>query len=163
MRTSKRAETERESILERTLVIIKPDSVQRSLIGEIIGRLERRGLRIVALKMMKMSEKLAEVHYAEHKNKDFYASLIRHITSGPVVAMVLEGEGAIEMVRHMIGSTNPAEAQPGTIRGDLGIMTRQNLVHASDSPESAATEIPRFFSPEEVVSSPRDVDRWIFG
>ena len=162
MIASKGAKTERESMLERTLVIIKPDGVQRSLIGEIIGRLERRGLRIIALKMMKMSEKLAGVHYAEHRNKDFYASLMRHITSGPVVAMVLEGEGIIEMVRHMIGSTNPAEAQPGTIRGDLGIMTRLNLVHASDSPESAAIEIPRFFSPEEIVSLPRDVDRWIF-
>ena len=148
--------------MERTLVIIKPDGVQRSLIGEIICRLEKRGLRIVALKMLKMSQQLAEIHYAEHKGKDFYDSLVRHVTSGPVVAMVLEGERAVKVVRQMIGNTDPAEAQPGTIRGDLALTIRLNLAHGSDSPASAEAEIPRFFSPEEIVSSPRDVDRWLF-
>ena len=148
--------------MERTLVFIKPDGVQRGLVGEIILRLEKRGLRIVALKMLRMSEQLAETHYAEHKGKDFFDPLVRHVTSGPVVAMVLEGERAIELVRRMIGNTNPAEAQPGTIRGDLALTTRLNLVHASDSPASAEVEINRFFSSEEIVSSPRDVDRWVF-
>ncbi len=148
--------------MERTLVFIKPDGVQRGLVGEIILRLEKRGLRIVALKMLRMSEQLAETHYAEHKGKDFFEPLVRHVTSGPVVAMVLEGERAIELVRRMIGSTNPAEAQPGTIRGDLALTTRLNLVHASDSPASAEVEISRFFSSEEIVSSPRDIDRWVF-
>jgi nucleoside-diphosphate kinase len=148
--------------MERTLVFIKPDGVQRGLVGEIILRLEKRGLRIVALKMLRMSEQLAETHYAEHKGKDFFDPLVRHVTSGPVVAMVLEGERAIELVRRMIGNTNPAEAQPGTIRGDLALTTRLNLVHASDSPASAEVEINRFFSSEEIVSSPRDIDRWVF-
>lgn len=148
--------------MERTLVFIKPDGVQRGLVGEIILRLEKRGLRIVALKMLRMSEQLAELHYAEHKGKDFFDPLVRHVTSGPVVAMVLEGERAIELVRRMIGSTNPAEAQPGTIRGDLALTTRLNLVHASDSPASAEVEISRFFSLNEIVSSPRDIDRWLF-
>lgn len=148
--------------MERTLLFIKPDGVQRGLIGEIVGRLEKRGLRIVALKMMRMSEKLAEAHYAEHKDKDFYASLVLHVTSGPLVVMVLEGDRVVEVVRRMMGSTNPAEAQPGTIRGDLGLKTRSNLVHGSDTNESAEMEISRFFSPEEIMLSPRDVDRWLF-
>lgn len=148
--------------MERTLVFIKPDGVQRGLVGEIILRLEKRGLRIVALKMLRMSEQLAEIHYAEHKGKEFFDPLVRHVTSGPVVAMVLEGERAIELVRRMIGSTNPAEAQPGTIRGDLALTTRLNLVHASDSAASAEVEISRFFSLDEIVSAPRDIDRWLF-
>jgi nucleoside-diphosphate kinase len=148
--------------MERTLVIIKPDGIQRSLVGEIIGRFERRGLRFIAMKMMMISTELARTHYAEHEGKDFFEPLIRFITSGPVIVMILEGDRAIELVRRTIGQTNPAEAEPGTIRGDLALITSRNLIHGSDSPETAAVEIPRFFSPEEIVSLSRDVDRWIF-
>lgn len=148
--------------MEQTLVIIKPDAVQRGLIGEIVGRLERRGLRIVAMKMMQISPQLAERHYAVHKGKPFYAGLIRYITSAPVVVMVLEGNGAIDIVRRTMGATNPADAAPGTIRADFGLEIGRNLVHGSDSPETAAFEIPLFFTQEEILSYPRDTDRWIF-
>ena len=148
--------------MERTLVIIKPDGVQRSLIGEITGRLERRGLRIIALKMMQITPELARIHYAEHEEKPFFEPLVQYITSGPVVVMILEGDQAIEIVRRTMGSTNPVEAEPGTIRGDLALMTGRNLIHGSDSPKTAAIEIPRFFSPEEIVPLSRDIDYWIF-
>ena len=148
--------------MEKTLVIIKPDGVQRSLVGEIIGRFERRGLRIVGLKMMQITPELAQIHYAEHRGKDFFDRLIKHITSAPVVVIVFEGQQAIEIVRRTIGDTNPADAEPGTIRGDLGLMTSRNLVHASDSPQTAEVEVPRFFSPEEILSYSREIDRWVF-
>lgn len=148
--------------MERTLVIIKPDGVQRSLIGEIIGRLEQRGLRIVGMKMMRISPDLARIHYAEHDGKPFFESLIEYITSGPVVVMVLEGTQAIEIVRRTMGRTNPVEAEAGTIRGDLALMTGRNLIHGSDSAATAAIEIPRFFASDEIVSSSRDIDRWVF-
>jgi len=148
--------------LEKTLVIIKPDGVQRGLVGEIIGRLEQRGLRIVGLKMMQIAPELAEIHYAEHRGKDFFEPLIKHITSAPVVVMILEGQRAIEVVRRTIGNTNPAEAEPGTIRGDLALMTSRNLVHASDSPHTAEIEIPRFFLPAEILAFSREIDRWVF-
>jgi len=148
--------------VERTLVIIKPDAVQRGLIGEIVGRFERRGLRIVAMKMMRITAELAERHYAVHKGKPFYPGLIRYITSAPVVVMVLEGNGAIEIVRRTMGATNPADAAPGTIRADLGLEVGRNLVHGSDAPETAAFEIPLFFTEEEILSYSRDTDRWIF-
>lgn len=148
--------------MERTLVIIKPDGVQRGLIGEIIRRFERRGLRIAAMKMIQISTELAERHYAVHKGKPFYEGLIQYITSGPVVVMVLEGRQAIEIVRRTMGATNPAEAAPGTIRADFGVEIGRNLVHGSDSPETAAFEVPLFFSEEEILSYSRDVDPWIY-
>lgn len=148
--------------MERTLVIVKPDAVQRGLIGEIVGRLERRGLRIVAMKLMQIKPTLAERHYAVHKGKPFYAGLIQYITSAPVVVMVLEGKNAIEDVRRTMGATNPAEAAPGTIRADLGLEIGRNLVHGSDGAETAAFEIPLFFGDEEILEYARDVDRWIF-
>jgi nucleoside-diphosphate kinase len=148
--------------LERTLVIIKPDAVQRGLIGEIITRFERRGLRIAALKLIHIDKPLAQRHYAIHKGKPFYEPLIRYITSSPVVAMVLEGNDAIEIVRRTMGATNPAEAAPGTIRADLGLEIGRNLVHGSDGPETAAFEVPLFFTEDEILSYGRDADRWIF-
>ena len=148
--------------MERTLVIIKPDGVQRGLVGEIVARFERRGLRIVGMKLMRIDEELAGRHYAIHKGKPFYEPLIRYITSSPVVVMVLEGNDAIEIVRRTMGATKPAEAAPGTIRADLGLEIGRNLVHGSDGLETAAFEVPLFFAPEELVSYERDVDRWIF-
>lgn len=148
--------------MEQTLVIIKPDAVQRGLIGEIIARLERRGLKIVAMKLMQITPELAERHYAVHKEKSFYDPLIRYITSAPVVVMVIEGRNAIEIVRRTMGATAPADAVPGTIRGDLGLEIGRNLVHGSDGPETAAFEIPLFFTQDEILSYQRDVDRWIF-
>ena len=148
--------------MERTLVIVKPDGVQRGLAGEIISRFERRGLRIAALKLMQISLELAQRHYAVHKGKRFYEPLLQYITSGPVVVMVLEGRDAIETVRRTMGATNPAKAAPGTIRADLALETGRNLVHGSDAPETAAFEIPLFFGDDEILSYPRDTDRWIF-
>ena len=148
--------------MERTLVIIKPDGVQRGLAGNIISRFERRGLRIAALKLMRISLELAQRHYAVHKGKPFYEPLLQYITSGPVVVMVLEGRDVIGTVRRTMGATNPAQAAPGTIRADLALETGRNLVHGSDSPETAAFEIPLFFSDDEILSYSRDTDRWIF-
>jgi len=147
---------------ERTLVLIKPDAVQRRLIGEIVGRFERRGLRIVAIKMLQIDRPLAERHYAVHKGKPFYESLLEFITSAPVVAMALEAPGAISAVRRMMGGTNPAEAEPGTIRADLAMQKRFNLVHGSDSPETAEYELNLFFRPDEIVSVPRPTDPFVF-
>jgi len=148
--------------VDRTLVILKPDAVQRNLIGEIILRLERRGLRVVAMKMMQITADLAQRHYAVHRGKPFFDSLIRYITYGPVVALVVEGTQAIEVIRRMMGSTDPAQAAPGTIRGDFALEMGRNLIHGSDSPESAAYEIGLFFSPEEIVPLSRDIDCWIY-
>lgn len=139
---------------ERTLVILKPDAVQRRLVGPIITRFEQKGLRITALKMMQIDRSLAERHYAVHKGKAFYASLLDFITCAPVVVMVLEGDGAISIVRRLMGATNPAQAEPGTIRADFALQTTYNLVHGSDSPDTAAAEIDLFFSPQEIVSHP---------
>jgi nucleoside-diphosphate kinase len=148
--------------MERTLILIKPDAMQRGLAGEIIHRLERRGLRIVAMKLMQVSEALARRHYAEHEGKPFFEGLIQYITSSPIIAAVFEGKNAVEAARQTMGKTNPLQAAPGTIRGDFGLETGRNLVHGSDSPESAAREIGLFFSEGEIVSYPRDVDRWVF-
>lgn len=148
--------------MERTLVLIKPDGVQRGLIGPIITRLEQRGLKIVAMKMMRVTPELAHRHYAIHKGKPFFEGLIKHITSAPIVAMVVEGKGAIEVVRRTMGATDPAEAAPGTIRADYALEIGRNLIHGSDSKETAAFEIPLFFSEDEILSYERDVDRWIF-
>ena len=148
--------------MERTLLIIKPDAVQRGLIGEIVTRFERRGLRIAALKLIHIDEPLARRHYAIHEGKPFYEPLIRYITSSPVVVMVLEGNAAIEIVRRTMGATNPTEATPGTIRADFGLEIGRNLVHGSDGPETAAFEVPLFFTEDEILSYGRDTDRWIF-
>ena len=148
--------------MERTLVIIKPDAVQRRLAGEIIQRFERRGLRIIAMKMVKIDQSLAERHYAEHKGKPFYEPLLRYITSAASVVMVLEGYQAISTVRRMMGSTNPAEAEPGTIRADYAMQMPYNLVHGSDGPETAEREISLFFAPHEMISQPRPTDPFVF-
>lgn len=146
---------------ERTLFLVKPDAMQRGLAGEIIARLERRGLKIAGMKLLRMSRELAEQHYAEHREKPFFAGLVDFITSGPVIAIAWEGRDAIRVVRATIGVTNPAEATPGTVRADFGIDRGRNLVHASDGPESAARELALFFAPGELVSWDRDVDRWV--
>lgn len=148
--------------LEKTFVMVKPDGVQRGLIGEIISRLERKGFKIVALKMLKISRELAENHYAEHKAKPFFSSLISYITSAPVVAMVVEGNNAVKVVRKLVGATNPAEAEPGTIRGDFGLDLGRNVVHASDSIASAEREIRLFFKEEEILSYKRENDVWVY-
>lgn len=148
-------------MVERTLILLKPDAVQRGLIGEIIGRIERRGLKIVGLKMMRVTPELAERHYGEHKGKSFYEPLVRFITSAPIVAMVVEGPQAITVMRAMMGKTDAKQADPGTIRGDLGLSNRHNLVHGSDGPESAAREIALFFAPEELYVYGRSSEAWI--
>jgi nucleoside-diphosphate kinase len=146
---------------ERTLVLIKPDGVQRLLVGRILARFEERGLKIVGLKLVHVDRELAERHYAVHRERPFFGSLVEFITSGPLVAMALEGPSAIAMVRSMVGATRPPEAAPGTIRGDLAIETAQNLVHASDGPETAETELALWFTSEELVEYDREVDRWV--
>ncbi len=148
--------------MERTFVMIKPDGVQRRLIGEIISRLEKKGLKIVAMKMLNISKDLAERHYAEHKEKPFFQSLVDYITSGPVVAMVVEGKNAVKVVRTLVGATNPQEALPGTIRGDFGMDIGRNVIHASDSLESAEREISLFFKPEEIVEYKRIDEDWLY-
>jgi len=148
--------------MERTLVIIKPDAVQRGLIGEVITRLERRGLKIVAMKMMQISKELAAKHYAVHLGKPFYEGLIEYITSSPVVVMAVEGRQAIGIVRKTMGATDPAQAVPGTIRADLALEIGRNLVHGSDSPETAFFELGLFFADDEMLSWDRDTDPWIF-
>ncbi len=147
--------------VERTLVILKPDAVQRGLVGEVIGRLERRGLKLIGLDMRTIASDVAARHYAEHQGKPFYAGLIEYITSGPVVLMVLEGPQAVAVTRATMGKTNPVDAPPGTIRGDLGLMVGRNLVHASDGVESAAREVDLFFGEDRVVSYGREIDRWV--
>jgi nucleoside-diphosphate kinase len=139
------------SDVDSTLLIVKPDAVRRGLIGEILSRVERKGLRIDDLRMMTVSRDLAERHYAEHREKPFFGELVDFITSAPTLALVVEGEGAIAVVRTTMGATNPAQAAPGTIRGDLALAMPDNLVHGSDSPESAAREIALWFSGDELV------------
>jgi nucleoside-diphosphate kinase len=148
--------------MERTLVLIKPDAMQRGLAGEILARLERRGLRIVGLKLLQVDRILAERHYGEHVGKPFYDGLVSYITASPIIAAAFEGTGAVEAVRSTVGKTNPREAAPGTIRGDFGLEIGRNLIHASDSLESAARELSLFFEPAELTSYERDVDRWVF-
>jgi nucleoside-diphosphate kinase len=138
-------------VAERTLVLIKPDAIKRRLAGEILARFERRGLELVAAKLVRVDRGLAEEHYSEHSEKPFFGELVEFITSGPTLALVLEGDGAIAVVRTTIGATNPTNADPGTIRGDLALAMPDNLVHGSDSPESAAREIALWFSDDELV------------
>ncbi|HEX5823001.1 MAG TPA: nucleoside-diphosphate kinase [Candidatus Limnocylindrales bacterium] len=146
---------------ERTLVLIKPDGMQRSLAGRILARYEDRGLKLVGLKMIHVERDLAERHYAIHREKPFFGSLVEFITSGPLVAAVLEGPNAIAVVRAMNGATRPQEAASGTIRGDFALETAQNLVHASDSPENATAEIDLWFGSKELFDHEREIDRWV--
>lgn len=149
--------------MEKTFVMLKPDAVQRNLTGEIISRLEKKGLKLVAAKMMIISREMAEKHYAEHKGKPFYGDLVAFITSGPVMAMVWEGIEAVKVVRKMMGSTDPQEAAPGTFRGDYALFTGNNIVHGSDSPESASREISLFFLDNELITYRKDLDTWVNG
>ena len=146
---------------ERTLVLIKPDGIQRLLTGRILARYEDRGLKLVGLKLIRVSRELAERHYAVHREKPFFGGLVDFITSAPLVAAVLEGPNAIAVVRAMNGATRPHEAAPGSIRGDFALETAQNLVHASDSPENSASEIALWFRDEELLDYDREVDRWV--
>ena len=148
---------------ERTLILLKPDAVQRSLIGSIISRLEVKGLQIVGMKMLQVSQELANNHYGVHKGKPFFDSLVAFITSSPIVAIVLEGPNSVEMVRNTMGTTNPVQAIPGTIRGDLATDIGYNLIHGSDSTETAQHEIDLFFDEGEILSYKRDIGRWITG
>jgi nucleoside-diphosphate kinase len=148
--------------MERTLVLVKPDGVQRGLIGEIIGRLERRGLRLVAAKFIQVSQELAETHYAIHQGKPFYDGLIKYITSAPVMAMTWEGPNAVAAIRQTMGATRPTEAAPGSIRHDFALEVGRNLTHASDSVENGEKEVALWFSPAELVDWKRDADQWIF-
>ncbi|MFC4404350.1 nucleoside-diphosphate kinase [Gracilibacillus xinjiangensis] len=147
--------------MERTFLMIKPDAVQRNLIGEIVGRFERKGFKLVGAKLMIISKNLAEKHYSEHEGKPFYNQLVRFITSGPVFAMVWEGEQVITAARKMMGKTNPLEAETGTIRGDFGVVTHRNIIHGSDSEESAKREIDLFFQENELHIYKKDVDNWL--
>jgi len=147
--------------MERTLVIIKPDAVQRGLVGPILTRLERRGLRLAAMKFIQITPELASRHYHVHQGKPFYKGLVEFITSGPVVVAVIEGMDAINTVRKTMGATNPAQAEPGTIRADYALEIGRNLVHGSDGAETAAYEIPLFFTEAEILSYERAIDGWI--
>lgn len=148
--------------MERTLVLVKPDGVQRALIGEVISRLERRGLRMVAAKFMAVSKELAETHYGIHKGKPFYDGLISYITSAPVMAMVWEGPQAVAAVRQTMGATKPVEAAPGTLRHDFALEVGRNLTHASDTVENGAKEVALWFKQEDLVDWSREVDKWVF-
>ncbi len=148
--------------MERSLVLVKPDAVQRGLIGEVIMRLERRGLRLVAAKFIQVSQDLARTHYAIHVGKPFYDSLIHYITSAPVMAMVWEGPDAINAIRQTMGATSPLAAAPGSIRHDFALQIGRNLTHASDSVENGEKEVALWFTPPELVSWERSIDRWIF-
>lgn len=147
--------------MERTLVLIKPDAVQRGLVGTIMSRLERTGLKLVALKLLRIDNDLAQRHYAIHQDKPFFEGLVSFIMSSPIVAAIFEGPRAVEIVRKTMGATDPAEAAPGTIRGDFALEIGRNVVHGSDSPDNAQQEIGLFFSPEDVLDYQREVDRWI--
>lgn len=149
--------------MERTLIIVKPEGVQRGLVGEVLARFEAKGLKLVGLRLMRISTERAEKHYAEHQGKPFYPGLVRHITSSPVVVGVLEGPGAIAITRAMMGPTNPATAAPGTIRGDYGLSVGLNIIHGSDGAESAEREIGLFFEASELESYPRATDEWLIG
>jgi nucleoside-diphosphate kinase len=148
--------------MERSLVLVKPDAVQRGLIGEVILRLERRGLRLVAAKFITVSDELAMTHYAIHEGKPFFESLIRYITSAPVMAMVWEGPNAINAIRQTMGATRPTEAAPGSIRHDYALEIGRNLTHASDTAENGVKEVSLWFKPEELVTWERAIDQWVF-
>ena len=149
--------------MERTLIIVKPEGVQRGLIGDVLARFERKGLKVVGLKLIQIPREMAERHYAEHVGKPFYEGLVGHITSSPVVVGVLEGPDAVSVARTMMGVTNPTQAAPGTIRGDYGLDIGLNIIHGSDGQEAAQREISIFFAPAELVSYDRAADRWVAG
>ena len=151
-----------EVVIERTLVILKPDAIQRGIVGEILTRFEKRGFKVVGLKMMQVPRELAEKHYLEHKDKPFYDELVEFITAGPVVVFVVEGKNAIANVRKMVGATNPEEASPGTIRHDYGLHIGKNIIHASDSKESAEREIDLFFNIDELIDYKRIDEEWLY-
>ncbi len=149
--------------MERSLVILKPDAVQRGLIGPLIGRIETRGMKIIGMKLMQMDDALARRHYAVHEGKSFFPGLVEYITSGPVVVMVIAGDNVIQMIRNTVGATNPLNAAPGTIRGDYAITIGRNLIHASDSPENGEAELKNFFREDELLQNfTRSTDPWIF-
>ena len=148
-------------MVERTFVLLKPDAVQRALVGQIVGRFELRGLKLVGMKMLRVSRSLGETYYAEHKGKAFFEPLMAYVTAGPVVAIVLEGDGAVTAVRKMMGKTNSADAEPGTIRGDLALTIERNVIHGSDSPESARREIGLFFKKDELHDYARGDEAWL--
>lgn len=148
--------------MERSLVLVKPDAVQRALAGQVISRLENKGLKIVAMKMLHMGTDLAQRHYAIHKGKAFFDELVAFITSSPLIAIVFQGEDAVQIIRQMMGETDPAQALGGTIRGDFGIDVGHNLVHGSDSLENASKEIDLFFSLEEIFDYDRELDKWVY-
>lgn len=148
--------------MERTFMMIKPDGVQRNLVGQILTRIEEKGYKIVALKLLRLNAAMAEEHYQEHKGKPFFPQLVDFITSGPVVAAVLEGENVIQGMRNLIGATNPADAMPGTIRGSFALQTGRNIIHGSDSAASAAREIALYFRTEEIIEYSKETDAWLY-
>lgn len=148
--------------MERTFLMVKPDGVQRNVVGEIVSRFERKGFQLVGAKLMQITPELAEQHYGEHKEKPFFGDLVSFITSGPVFAMVWQGENVIATARQMMGKTHPKEALPGTIRGDYGLTLDKNVIHGSDAPESAAREIGLFFKEEELISYEKLINNWIY-
>jgi len=148
--------------MEKSLIILKPDAVQRGLIGPILTRLEQRGLKFSGLKLMQISRELASKHYSVHEGKPFYNSLVEYITASPVVVLAVQGADVIKIVRNTVGATKPAEAAPGTIRGDFGLEIGRNLIHASDSPENGETEVSLFFQPSELITWERNTDAWIY-
>lgn len=147
--------------MEKTFLMVKPDGVQRNLIGEIVSRFEKKGFQLVGAKLMVISKELAEKHYGEHKERPFFGELVDFITSSPVFAMVWQGEGVIATARNMMGATNPQESAPGTIRGDYGVQVSQNIIHGSDSPESAEREINLFFNEEEITAYDKTINKWV--
>jgi len=154
-------ELNRGKYMQRTLVLVKPDAVQRGLAGEVISRLERKGLKLAGVKMMRVDEALARQHYEAHVERPFFPSLLAFITSSPIVALAVEGPNAIEITRKVMGATNPLEATPGSIRGDMALSVGPNLIHGSDSEEAAARELKLFFGDDELFDYTRDMDRWI--
>jgi nucleoside-diphosphate kinase len=148
--------------MERSLIILKPDAVQRGLIGPILTRIEQRGLKLMGLKLMRIDDTLARRHYGIHEGKPFFAGLVEYITSGPAVVAAVSGKGVIGIVRSMVGATNPAQAAPGTIRGDFAVEIGRNLIHASDSPENGENEVALFFQQQELIEIERSTDRWIY-
>jgi nucleoside-diphosphate kinase len=147
--------------MERSLVLVKPDGVQRGLVGEIVGRLERKGLKIIGLRLLTVPRQMAEEHYAVHAGKPFYPGLVEFITSGPVAAIAVSGPDAIAVVRRLVGATMPNQAEPGTIRGDLGVSGLRNLIHASDAPDTAQAELALWFGADDLVDYGREIDAWI--
>ncbi len=147
--------------MERSLIILKPDALQRGLMGPILTRLEARGLKFIGLKLMQVSDELARKHYGVHEGKPFFAGLVSYITSAPVLVVAIEGKDVISIIRNTVGATNPAQAAPGTIRGDFGVNIGRNLIHASDSPENGAQEVSLFFNDSELLAYDRSIDQWV--